>query len=344
MTSFLHVVEPGMCTTVQDLGRLRHQCLGVPVAGALDPLSLRLANTLVGNPENAGALEIRIVGPTLRVDAASVRVAVAGTVHPLEILDEPIIRVEPGESIRLTRGQTFRIGMTRDTSCCYLAVEGGFSLPAPFGSQSTYIRGGFGGFEGRPLRKGDDVPLAAAEVPERTERRLGDVPHIDRPAPIRVVLGPQDDYFTEGAIETFLTAEFTISRDADRMGLRLEGPVIEHRKGYNITSDGIATGSIQVPGTGRPIVLLADHQTTGGYPKIATVVSSDLPRLGRMRPGGKLRFEAMNVADAENTRRDQERAIRRLMESIVPVAGPSEPDNARLLAANLISGVFFDAA
>lgn len=340
MRPSLHVVAQGMLTTVQDLGRFGHQDLGVPVSGALDPVSLRLANALVGNPENTGALETRMMGPTLRVDAASVRVALVGTDHPLEILGDQTVRFEPGRSISLERGRVFRIGVVRDTSSCYLAVEGGFDLPAPFGSQSTYVRGGFGGLGGRSLQEGDDLPLAIADASRRAERRLGDSPRIDLSTPVRVVLGPQDDYFTDAGIQAFLGGEFTITPDSDRMGLSLEGSALEHGKGYNIISDGIVTGAIQVPGTGKPIILLADHQTTGGYPKIANVVSADLPRLGRMRPGGKLRFETVEVADAEGIRRDQEIMIRRLIDSIATV---TEPDTLGLLTTNLISGVV-DAA
>ena len=339
MTASLHVVAQGMLTTVQDLGRFGYQDLGIPVAGSLDPISLRLANAVVGNPENTGALEIRMMGPTFRVDADSVRVALVGTAQPIEILGDRAVHAEPGESVRLRRGQVFRIGMIRDTSCCYLAVEGGFDLPAPFRSQSTYIRGGIGGFEGRGLKEGDDIPLTVPDAEERAEERLGEVAKIDLPVPIRVVLGPQNDYFTDAAIETFVTSEFSITPDADRMGLRLDGPVLEHAKGYDIASDGIVTGAIQVPGTGKPIILLADHQTTGGYPKVGTVISADLPRLGRMRPGGKLRFEAVQVGEAESVRREQETRILRWIDSITPITETDKPDTARLLTTNLISGV-----
>ena len=341
MTSFLHVLSPGMFTTVQDLGRFGHQDLGVPVAGALDPISLRLANALVGNPENTGALEIRIMGPSLRIEADSVRVALCGTDAEIQISGTPPRHVSSGESVRLRRGHVMQISAIRDTSCCYLAVEGGFDLPQPFNSQSTYVRGGFGGYEGRVLKEGDLLPLASTTVPARTESRLNDMLEIDTPGAVRVVLGPQDNYFTDAGLRTFLEGEFTITQDADRMGLRLDGPTLEHSIGFNIASDGIATGSIQVPGTGKPIILLADHQTTGGYPKIATVISTDLPRLGRMRPGRKFRFEAISVIEAEEARRSQEAAVRRSIDAIGPADEVPEPDSDILLATNLISGVYY---
>lgn len=339
MIPHLRVLSAGMFTTVQDTGRFGHQDIGIPVAGALDPIGLRLANALVGNPQNAGALEIRIVGPTFRVEAGSVRIALAGTEAPFEIVGAGTAQVASGRSLHLRRGQVFRIGAVPDTSCCYLAVEGGFDLPAPFGSLSTYVRGGFGGFEGRPLREGDELPLVNGEALARPELMLVGTPHLDTKAPIRVVLGPQQNYFTADGIRTFLESEFTISPNADRMGLRLDGPILEHSIGYNIVSDGIVTGAIQVPGTGKPIVLLADHQTTGGYPKIATVISADLPRLGRMRPGRKLRFKAVSVADAEQIRRTQELQVKEWLGSLARIDDLKEPNNAVLLSVNLISGV-----
>jgi len=332
-------MAPGLFTTIQDFGRFGHQALGIPVCGALDPVGLRLANALVGNAGDAGALEIRIAGPTMRVETESARIALAGTTAVIEVLGKRPLRIASGRSLRLKDGDVFRIGAVADTSCCYLAVEGGFDVAAPFGSQSTYVRGGFGGFEGRPLKDGDRLPLAAPQVSDRPDLALAAEPALDAPGPIRVVLGPQDNYFTEGGIATLLESEFTISPNADRMGLRLDGPVLEHALGYNIASDGIATGSIQVPGTGKPIVLLADHQTTGGYPKIATVISADLPRLGRMRPGHKLRFAAVSVTDAEAVRRAQEAVVRRWLADLVAVGAPGHADTGRLLVTNLISGV-----
>lgn len=339
MTAHLVVVTPGMLTTVQDLGRFGYQDLGVPVCGAIDAISLRLANALVGNPEDTGALEIRFVGPTLRVAAESLRVALTGTATPIEILGGRTVRVEAGRSVTVKKGDVLRIGTVADTSCCYLAVGGGFALPAPFGSQSTYDKGGFGGLDGRTLREGDRLPLARNKATAHPEVGLGEPVQLDAPGPIRVVLGPQEDHFTEAGIRTLLESEFTLSPQSDRMGLRLDGPAIEHSRGFNILSDGIAAGSIQVPGTGKPIILLADRQTTGGYPKIATVVSADLARLGRLRPGRKLRFAAVSVAEAEQIRREMEADIRRHLKAIAPVDVPREPDTAALLAANLISGV-----
>ncbi len=177
-------------------------------------------------------------------------------------------------------------------------VEGGFDITPVLGSLSTYTRGGIGGIEGRALKAGDAIPLRLPAAPEREEQML---PSLDLAPPkrFRVILGPQDDYFTEAGIATLLGATYTVTPATDRMGMRLDGPKLEHAKGYNIVSDGIAPGSIQVPGNGLPIVLLADRQTTGGYPKIATVISADLPALGRLVPGSKMAFEAVDIEAAE---------------------------------------------
>lgn len=156
---------------------------------------------------------------------------------------------------------------------------------------------------------------------------------------MRVVLGPQDSHFTEAAVATFLAESFTVSKDADRMGLRLDGPALSHVQGYNIASDGIATGAIQVPGSGHPIIMLADHQTTGGYPKIATVVSAGLPAVGRLRPGDSIGFRSLSTAEAEAARRRLEADIERRARNAVPAAGGGELNEAALYVSNLVSGV-----
>jgi 5-oxoprolinase (ATP-hydrolysing) subunit C len=334
----LFVEAPGLSTTVQDLGRFGHQHLGMPVSGALDHIALRIGNALVGNPQGTAALEIRMQGPTLRVEAESIRVALTGTSAHLEILDATGRAAAPWESVRLKQGQRFRIGSLRDTSCCYLAIEGGFAISSQFGSLSTYARGNLGGFEGRALQHEDKLPLCLGRVQDRDELRLRNAPTADERSPVRVVLGPQNSYFTAEAVQIFLEAAFTVSHQADRMGVRLEGPALSHARGFNIVSDGIATGAVQVPGTGKPIILLADHQTTGGYPKLAVVASVDLPRLGRMMPGNSLRFREVPVEEAEEAKRSQERSTVELLAKLEPVRRPGTMDVAQLLEINLISG------
>ena len=245
----------------------------------------------------------------------------------------------PGKASSSSRGEVFQIVLGRDSVCAYLAVEGGIAVPPVLGSASTYLRAGLGGFEGRSLRPGDLVPLAVERASERPEQRLPAPLPATADQPIRVILGPQQEYFTEEAVATLLDAEFRISTSADRMGMRLDGPRLYHRHGWDIVSDAIATGAIQVPGSGQPILLLADHQTTGGYPKIATVISADLPAVGRRRPGDAIRFAAVTVAEAEQLARDQEHRLAALIASIEPVPGDGNIDLATLYAGNLISGV-----
>ncbi len=201
------------------------------------------------------------------------------------------------------------------------------------------MRGGIGGFSGRMLRAGDEVPLALDAAGGHPELALRNPPAPDRDQPVRIVLGPQQDYFTAAAIDLLLSADYVVSKSADRMGMRLDGPTLAHRDGYNIVSDGIATGAIQVPGSGQPIVLLADHQTTGGYPKIATVISADLPVIGQRRPGDKIRFAAVSVAEAEQARRDQEAALAALIAGMSPAPVARGLNLDSLYQLNLISGV-----
>ena len=339
MTAALKVIQPGLQTTVQDLGRTGGQRFGIPVSGAADTVALRVANIVAGNPPATAGLEIALMGPVLEVQAESVRVAAAGGAVQIEItsLDGETRRIPALQSVRLVRGERLRIGAFAGSAVAYLAVAGGFELQPFQGSLSTYVRGAFGGFEGRALREGDALPLAQPEAGERPELRL---PGLDLvpPSRVRVVLGPQDDYFTPEAIETFLSAAYTVSREADRMGIRLDGPVLVHAKGFNIVSDGIAPGAIQVPGNGLPIILLADRQSTGGYPKIATVASVELPALGRASPGLQMTFDAITVEAAQQLRRAQGRWLNALAGQLEPVPAAGL-DLARLLSENLVSGV-----
>jgi allophanate hydrolase len=336
MSSGLKVLSPGLYTTVQDLGRIGYQDIGVPVSGALDGFSLRLANALVGNPLGMAALEILISGPTLEIAADAVRVALVGPGASLVIGGEVMAA---GQSITLSLGEVLQIVVDHQSACCYFAVEGGISVPLVLGSASTYARAGIGGFEGRLLRRDDFVPLAVERATERIELWLPRPLEAARDQPIRVILGPQQECFTEEAVTALLSAEFRVSKNTDRMGMRLDGPPLRHRDGWDIVSDAIATGAIQVPGSGQPILLLADHQTTGGYPKIATVISADLPVVGRRRPGDALRFAAVSIEEAEELCREGERRLAELVAALEPVPKGDGIDSLSLYEDNLISGV-----
>lgn len=335
----LRVIQPGLHTTVQDLGRTGSQNLGIPVSGALDPIALRAANVVVGNAQDAAGLEIAVMGPVLEVEAESVRVAVAGLGSRLvvEAADGTTRDVPPLQSVRLSRGDRVRVTAASGSSVAYLAIEGGLALPPFMGSLATYVRGSFGGYDGRALAAGDRLPLVADAVEVRAEMRLTDF-DLSPASEARVILGPQDDYFTPEAIEKLVAGPYTVSREADRMGIRLEGAPLEHSKGYNIVSDGIAPGSIQVPGSRLPIILLADRQTAGGYPKIATIISADLAAVGRLLPGMALRFKIVTIAGAQAARRQLEERMSGLTSRLVTVR-PDGPDLDRLYDSNLVSGV-----
>jgi biotin-dependent carboxylase-like uncharacterized protein len=343
MEPALRVLSPGLLTTVQDCGRVGYQHLGVAAGGALDPLSLAAANALVGNDASAGALEVAYMGPALKVEAESVRLAFAGADAAIEILPHETAasgsgsRIGSMRTVRLRRGEVVRIGALANAAVLYVAVEGGLRIEPALGSVSTYIRGGIGGLAGRALAAGDRLPLnrdAASERGEAVLRGLDLAP----PARFRVILGPQADYFTADAIRRFLESDYTLA-GADRMAMRLAGPRLEHARGFNIVSDGIAAGSVQVPGSGQPIVLLADRQTTGGYPKIATVISADLPALGRLPIGRTIAFEQVSLAAAHDLRRRLLDEIATIADRIEPLGHESADITAHLLGHNLISGV-----
>jgi biotin-dependent carboxylase-like uncharacterized protein len=335
----LKVIRPGMHTTIQDLGRVGFRDVGVPVSGPLDRVGLLLANALAGNSANGAVLELLVQGPALEVLAPSVRLALIGGAGDLCIETENGRKFTSGRSVRLQRGERFSIGSLGSTSCAYLAVEGGLAVPTPLGSASTYARGAIGGFHGRPLRETDVLPVHRGEASSRAELALSGGYDLGFDQPIRVVLGPQNHCFTDSAVRTLLSADFTIAPQSDRMAFRLDGPKLAHAAGYNIVSDGIVPGAIQVLGSGQPVVLLVDAQTIGGYAKIATVISVDVPVLGRRMPGSPVRFVAVTREQAESLRREQERRLRRWIEEFHSPPEPPQIDLAALYSSNLIDGV-----
>ncbi|QIB32558.1 biotin-dependent carboxyltransferase family protein [Ancylobacter pratisalsi] len=339
MTVRLRFTQPGPQTSVQDLGRTGFQAYGVPVCGALDPVALRLANALVGNAETLAALECRLAGPHFTVEGGTARLAVAGADVTIDVTFEGETRRFPAwRAIDVPADASVRVGALSRSGCAVLAVAGGIEVPVVLGSRATDLKGGFGGYQGRPVGSGDVLPVGPTS-PHGRCLELPSPPELSASGPLRVVLGPQSEAFTEEGIATFLGSTYRVSRDADRMGMRLDGPPLAFRVSADIVSDGIANGSIQVPGSGLPIVLLADHQTIGGYAKVATVISSDLPAAGRLLPGAELRFTSVSVEEAEVARRTLEDDISRLIASFVPVREAAHVDEAALLTENLISGV-----
>jgi 5-oxoprolinase (ATP-hydrolysing) subunit C len=328
--SVLAVKSCGPMTSLQDFGRFGWQRQGVSNSGAMDRLALAAANALVGNASDVAAIEFMLVGGAFALDQGSARVAVAGAPCPLQLDSEPVGVMR---SLTIRAGQTLTVGAAQSGVYAYLAVAGGFAVEPQLGSLSLHARARIGGFGGRPLRADDRLPLRLAEAPRRDELAFDSLP-LAADAPVRVVLGPQDDYFTAAGVETFLSAAYLVSPEADRMGYRLTGQRIEPALGYNIVSDGIATGSVQVPGTGEPIVMMADRQTTGGYPKIATVITADLRVIAQRRPGASVRFQSLDIVEAQRLVREAAEFLATLPSRARPRPG-GLPDNEALLGVNL---------
>jgi biotin-dependent carboxylase-like uncharacterized protein len=341
MSAALRVIAPGLHTTIQDLGRPGYQNMGVPVSGALDAVGLAAANVLVGNPGGAGALEIAYRGPTLLVEAGEVRLACAGADATIRLYDDDtrrgFVAIDALRSFRARRGQVIDIGSLRGGAVLYVAVEGGFDITPTLGSVSTCARIRMGGWQGRALAAGDRLPLAREAASPRPEQALARL-QLDVPRRFRVIPGPQADYFSAASLATFFSGDYRVGVGSDRMGMRLEGAVLDHARGHDIVSDAIAPGSIQVPGNGQPIVLLADRQTTGGYPKIATVISADLPALGRVPIGARIAFRPVAPDEALAARRQMKADVDALKDMLVPVAPGAQELEARLASCNLISG------
>lgn len=312
----IEVVSPGVLATVQDLGRSGSRRSGVPTSGALEPAWLRLANALAGEREDAPAVEFFLAGPVLRVLEGEARLGLAGEGAARVERGGETEAVLPWRSVTLRAGDVLRMGSPHPARVGYVSIRG-LAVEEVLGSASTCVRGAFGGLGGRSLRRGD--VLEAASRPDGAELALARPP-VRSGDPIRAVPGPQDDHFAPEALARLFEAEWAVTNASDRMGMRLEGPQLAHRTAAHaeIVSDAIVPGAIQVPGSGLPIVLLADCQTIGGYPKIATVASADLPRLAVLPPGARVRFAGASVEEAEALAREREAAVRALLGSVRP--------------------------
>ena len=306
----IRILEPGALTTVQDLGRLGHLRYGIPPSGPIDHVAFVVANRLVGNPDGAAGLECTVLGPRFGAETPCA-IAVSGAEMPVTINGA---EAPAWTTLTLKPGDVVKLGAARAGVRAYVAFSGGIDIPPVLGSRSTYLRGRLGGLDGRALRKEDQLPLLPAPLPPRRRARPSLVADFHLEPEIRVVLGPQADRFTEEGIRTFLGSDYEMLPQSDRMGARLRGPRIAHVRGHDIISDGIALGSIQVPGDGHPIALLVDRQSTGGYTKVATVCSFDIGRLGQVKPGHRLRFRAIDLAEAQRTLREWRAALADVLE------------------------------
>ena len=300
----LAVVRPGMLTTVQDLGRWGRQDRGVPVAGPMDPYSHRLANILLGNRQDAAALEITLIGPELEADEDTVCVA-AGARFDATVNGKAIDVSRPFD---VPAGQRVRFGARRAGARATLAVRGGFSVPAILGSRATSVVSRMGPFGGRPLQAGDVLPVGRQIAGDGSSSgRALSLP--EGGARVRIIRGPHDAMFASAAFSTLFASRFTVSAQSNRMGYRLEGPSLLHASGTDILSDATPLGSLQVPASGQPILLMADRQTTGGYPRIGTVITADVPVVGQLAPGDWIAFTECTRAQALVALREQEAAL-----------------------------------
>lgn len=314
----LHIIQPGMLSTIQDRGRYGYQRFGMPTAGAMDTFALRAANALLGNDDNAACIEATVLGPRIKL-LTDTRIAITGANVSPRLDGEPI---PMWKAVAVREGSRLEFRGPSDGMRAYLAVSGGIDVPVTMGSRATYIKAAIGGMDGRPLRAGDVLRAfgdgsdlrASSDFPPEAAPKYGSSHEL------RVVLGPQDAAFTQAGIDTFLSAAYTVSINSDRMGYRLEGAPIEHTDGPDVVSDGTPLGGIQIPGDGQPIILLADRGTTGGYAKIATVISADLSKVAQAMPGHTVTFKAVSVEDAQEVHRHQEALLNSIRGSAVAAA------------------------
>jgi biotin-dependent carboxylase-like uncharacterized protein len=302
----IEVQAPGLLTTVQDLGRPGFGPAGVSPSGAADPISLRLGNRLVANKESAAALEMMLLGGTFVFPQGAI-LALTGSDFGAT-LDDRLVNLSV--SVQVRPGQTLRLGPTTSGARCYLCVQGGIAVKPFLGSASTHILSSLGGFDGRPLRKGDVLLIGRASkrfrkrtiAPQASE-------NFSRRNVLRVTPGPQAEWFSESSLRAFYACTYRVGEQSNRMGLRLEGAAISQRSANEMNTEGVSLGAIQVPNGGSPIILFVEQQTTGGYPKIANVISADLHRVGQLRPRDELRFEQVTFDQARALLVEQEKLL-----------------------------------
>lgn len=310
----LIVKEPGLLTTVQDLGRWGYQQYGVAVAGAMDLFSMEVSNKLLGNPVNTAVLEMTLMGGSFQV-TEDISLAITGADMGANVDGKP---VPMWQSFVLKAGQVLSFSLAQKGVRTYLSLMGGLDIEPVLGSCSTFLSGKMGGFKGRKLASGDEISFQdpkgafpSKKLPEKNR------PVIVEEASIRVVLGPQEDHFTKESIELFLEEEYILTDQVDRMGYRLTGRAIPHSLGPDIISDGIVFGSVQISGDGQPTIMMADHQTTGGYTKIATVISPDLVTLAQLGPKNKVKFSRISPEEAHEIYRSWRRNLDTIEEDFI---------------------------
>lgn len=300
----IRILEPGFLSSIQDLGRFGHAHSGVSASGAADSFALRIGNLLVGNKESAAALEMTLTGGLFEFDKPCC-VAITGSRFSPKLGSTDAPMWKPFD---VTAGQLLRIGATQEGARCYLCVQGGFDLPSTLGSRSTHLMTSLGGYEGRALRKGDVLRTNPGTY-VRIKPPMGDVARWYRKDVLRVTTGLQEVNFPKKDLELFYSSPFVVSEDSNRMGLRLQGAVLGHVAGNEVVTEGAPLGAVQVPAGGEPIILFVEHQTTGGYPKIANVIAADMHRVGQLRPRDRVRFQKISLEEARAAFFERERFI-----------------------------------
>jgi antagonist of KipI len=327
----LRIVRPGLLTTVQDLGRPGYQHLGVVVSGAMDALALRVANLLVGNAESAAGLEITLLGPTICFESEQL-IALTGADLSPTLDGQPM---PPYRPVAVRAGTVLAFGAARAGCRAYLAVAGGLAVPLVLGSRATYLRAALGGWHGRALLAGDELPVSQPTAASQQLRHLLAPATVARawaaarwtPSPLlcprlqptpllRALQGPEYAQFTPASQQAFWREPFLLTPAADRMGYRLQGPALTRTTAPELLSSAVTLGTVQVPPGGQPIVLLADAQTTGGYPRLAQVITADFSALAQARPGQQLRFAEVPLAEAQALYLAQERCLRALQNAL----------------------------
>ena len=318
----MRVLKPGLLTSIQDLGRKGYQQHGVIVSGAMDPYSLRIANMLVGNEEGEAVLEITLLGPTLKIEKDCLLAMTGGNLSPT-INGEAVPMWRP---VFVKKGAVLAFSGCRSGCRAYLSVAGGYAIPSIMNSKSTYLRAGMGGYKGRALQVDDVIDFNEAS-PRPAKYGLNvfstvkwfvdekDFMPESKPV-IRVTNGSQYGFFTESSKVHFEQELFKVSNQSDRMGYRISGPLLELKEKRELLSEAVTNGSIQVPPDGNPIILLADSQTTGGYPKIAQVITADIPFIGQVKPGDSIQFAMVTLRDAEQSYLQKEQLLKELKTSI----------------------------
>lgn len=319
----IRIANPGLLTTIQDYGRIGYEQYGIPQSGVMDRYSMEISNILAGNPMGEGVLEITMTGPVIEFQSPVVFALAGADMRPRLNGNE----IEMYKTISASKGDILEFSTPAAGCRLYMAVSGGFDVKRVMESKSTYLRGGFGGFNGRALIKEDVLYINDVDLSNIPIRRVPSdmIPGYKKDTVLRVIMGPEEDYFTLEGINTFLNSKYTLTNEWDRMGCRLEGKSIEHSKGADIISNGISFGAVQVPGGGKPIIMMADRQTTGGYTKIANVISVDLPYLSQLRSYDSVVFSRVAIEEAQRLIREEKNKISGLINNY------SKPEKERAI-------------